>query len=56
MKMSLKKEVKHSVVYETGEEGAAVRSVYVAKKWIGLYQKTNGIWPPAIELEIKVPE
>jgi hypothetical protein len=54
MKMLFKKEVKHSVVYETDNEKAAVRSVYVLKDWINLYERVNGVWPPAIDLEIKV--
>jgi len=32
--MTFKKEVKHSVVYETEAEDAPIRSVYVRKDWL----------------------
>lgn len=32
--MTFKKEVKHSVVYETDEAQAPMRSVYVSKDWL----------------------
>ena len=55
MKMLLKKEVKHSVVYETQDEAAAVKSVYVMKDWLrtdaaGIV--INDGWPKQIELTI----
>lgn len=34
MEMKFKKEVKHSVVYETEEQKAPIRSVYVSKDWL----------------------
>lgn len=55
MKMLLKKEVKHSVVYETLDEKAAVRSVYVMKNWLragGAGALQLGGWPKQIELTV----
>ena len=54
-KMTLKKEVKHSVVYETEEKGAPVKSVYVMKDWF--WAQGGGIgmaFPQTIELEVRV--
>ena len=52
MKMEFKKEVKHSVVYETSDEEAPVFSVYVRKDW--LLKQLHDFKKP-IELEVKVP-
>ena len=59
MEMTFKKEVKHSVVYETADEKAAVKSVYVMKDWLSEQEETAkaravGSWPKEIDLEIKV--
>ena len=50
--MTFKKEVVNSVVYETTEPKAPVRSVYVSKDW--LTQQGHDFKQP-IELEIKTP-
>lgn len=55
MKMTLKKETKHTCVYETDDFAAAVASVYVSKIWLSDKRK-NGAWPSEIELEVKVPQ
>jgi len=55
MNMQMKKETKHTVVYETADESAPVSSVYVSKIWLSSSKLPNGTWPPAIELEVKVP-
>ena len=34
MELKFKKEVKHSVVYETEEQQVPIRSVYVSKDWL----------------------
>jgi len=52
MKMSFKKEVKHSVVYETEEAKAPVRSVYVSKDWLR-DQSAGRVIPRSIEVEVK---
>jgi len=56
MKLILKKEVKHSVVYETSDEGAPCKSVYVMKEWLlaNGAQDVIHAWPKSIELEVKV--
>ena len=55
MKMKFKKEVKHSVVYETDDPKAAVRSVYVMKDWLATACcDGRDLWPSEIELEIQV--
>lgn len=48
MKMTFKKECKHSVVYETQDEKAAVKSVYVQKDWL------TSPWPKEIYLVVEV--
>ena len=54
-KMTLKKEVKHSVVYETEEKGAPVKSVYVMKDWLLTWGgKASMAFPQTIELEVRV--
>jgi len=55
MKMQFKKETKHTVVYETDDDSAAVSQVYVSKLWIrtALGAATPS-WPKEIELEVKV--
>lgn len=50
MKMTFKKEVKHSVVYETEEPQAALRSVYVSKDWLAA--QGHAFMKP-IEVEVK---
>ena len=63
MRMRLKKEVKHSVVYEAleGEKSPIVRSVYVSKEGMeklswGLNSAAlPGAWPREIDLEVKLP-
>ena len=53
MKMKLKKETKHTCVYEAenGTEIVPVRSVYVDKVW--LVQKCAGnSWPKAMTIEV----
>ena len=54
MKMILKKETKHTCVYEAveGTEIIPVRSVYVDKVWLVL-QAPAGKWPASIELTVK---
>ena len=52
MKMTFKKEVKHSVVYETLEEGAPIRSVYVSKDWLAVH--SHELKKP-IEVEVRLP-
>lgn len=51
MKLKFKKEVVNSVVYETKDEDAAVRSVYVMKSWLTANKKQPG-YPMEIELVI----
>lgn len=51
MKLRFKKEVKHSVVYETIDDKAPVRSVYVMKHWLDA-NKTQPGYPTEITLEI----
>lgn len=51
MKLKLKKEVVNSVVYETKDEDAPVRSVYVMKSWLDANKKQPG-YPMEINLEI----
>ena len=48
--MEFKKEVKHSVVYETTEPKAPVRSIYVSKDW--LTQQGHDFKKP-LDLEVK---
>ena len=51
--MKLKKEVKHSIVYETEEPKAPLRSVYVSREWLML-NSTGPKFPPAeIIVEVK---
>lgn len=52
MKMTFKKEVKHSVVYETAEEGVPLRSVYVSKDWLTLHGHD---FRKPIEVVMKLP-
>ena len=56
MKLTLKKEVVNSVVYESAEPKAAIRSVYVMKEWLATQNydisTANGGWPKFINLEI----
>lgn len=55
MKMQFKKEVKHSVVYETADEDAPTKSVYVTKDWLKHnVTLTGNTWPKVIDLEVKV--
>lgn len=54
MKMTLKKETKHTCVYETDSETAVVASVYVSKSWLRQQQAGVPGWPGMIELEVKV--
>ena len=54
MKLVQKKEVKHSVVYETADGEAPARAVYVRKAWFWKQGFIGGGFPQAIELEIKV--
>ena len=51
--MKLKKEVKHSVVYETADEDAPCKSVYVSREWLK-HTTGSGAIPQAIELEVRV--
>lgn len=55
--LKFKKEVKHSVVYETDDEKAPTRSIYISKEWLRKNSdwSSTGKWPQAIELEVKVP-
>lgn len=54
MKMQQKKETKHTVVYETTDDGAPISSVYVSKVWLRAQQPV-GAYPAVIELEVKIP-
>lgn len=55
MKMQFKKEVKHSVVYETEDPKAPMRSIYVAKSWIiATGGFVGGGWPKTLDVEVKV--
>lgn len=57
MKMTMKKETKHTVVYETDEMEAAVSSVYVSKVWLARQQAGGGKvmgWPESIALTLEV--
>jgi len=56
MRMLFKKEVKHSVVYETEAPKAPCRSVYVSKDWLTANPSVNNHpsgWPAEIELEVR---
>ena len=53
MLMKLKKEVKHSVVYETADEDAPCKSVYLSKEWLKHTLGSNTI-PLTITLEVKL--
>ena len=56
MRMQLKKEVKHSVVYESKDDMAPRTSVYVMKRFLlSLGLPTGSGWPEEIELEVKLP-
>lgn len=55
MILTLKKEVKHSVVYESDEDEAPVRSVYIMKAWFWKQGIVGGAFPKTVEMEIKVP-
>lgn len=52
MEMKFKKEVKHSVVYETAEEGVPLRSVYVSKDWLTMHGHD---FKKPIQVEVKLP-
>ena len=54
MEMRIKKECKHSVVYETRAEGSPVDSVYVKKDFLRGKKNAAGGWPAVIDLEVKV--
>ena len=54
MKMTLKKEVKHSVVYETLDDQAPIKSVYVMKAWFWAQGIVGGAFPKTIEVEVKL--
>lgn len=51
MKLKFKKEVKHSVVYESTDDHAPIKSVYVMKSWLDV-NKTQPGYPTEITLEI----
>lgn len=51
-RMSFKKEVKHSVVYETDDAKAPVRSIYVSKDWLTVQGHP---FRDPLELEVKRP-
>lgn len=51
MKLTFKKEVKHSVVYESADDKAPIKSVYVMKHWLEANKKQPG-YPTEINLEI----
>lgn len=53
MKLKLKKEVKHSIVYETEDDKAPVRSVYVSRTWLMLNSTAQKFPPQEIEMEVK---
>lgn len=52
MTMTFKKEVKHSVVYETDDEAAAIKSVYVLKDWLTMHGHD---FKKPIEVEVRLP-
>lgn len=58
MKMQLKKETKHTCVYQVNEmelhpdQVVAVDTVYVSKAFLRQHL-VNGGWPAAISLEVK---
>lgn len=52
MKLTLKKEVVNSVVYESNEKDAPVRSVYVMKSWFAAQNLTGNTYPNEITLEV----
>lgn len=57
MKMTFKKETKHTVVYEAADATAMVvpvESVYVSKAWLTAHN-VQSKWPQAIELTV-VPQ
>lgn len=57
MNMKLKKETKHTCVYETDALDASVSAVYVNKIWLATQPRESvntQRWPQEIELEVKV--
>lgn len=55
--MKMKKETKHTVVYETDDLTAAVASVYISKVWLLLQPRKSANetrWPATIELEVRL--
>ena len=59
MKMTLKKETKHTCVYEAveGAEVVPVRSVYVDKVWLAMQTMPDPVhskWPATITLTVQI--
>lgn len=52
--MTQKKEVKHSVVYESDNDKAPIKSVYVMKAWFWEQGIVGGAFPKSIKVEVAV--